>query len=339
MQEGKAKIITHEGIISKKLPVFYNPIMKLNRDVSLALLSSIDKQELTIGDPLAGSGIRAIRFLLELPSKKIKEISVNDLNNQATKEIEENLNNNCSKAKQKKVIISNEDANLFLLKNKFDYVDIDPFGPPTPFLENAVRATKRKGILAVTATDTGALSGTFINACKRKYWATPKKTSLMHETGLRILIRRVQLAGMTFDKALIPILSYSKDHYMRVFFLVEIGKQKCDALLKQHQLFNEMGPLWVGKLWDTKVLKKAKEAGFADEFLEELYEESKIDSIGFFEMHQISRELKISPPKFDDVIKKIESAGFSVARTHFSPIGLKSDIPKEKLAELLKKKN
>ena len=43
----------------------------------------------------------------------------------------------------------------------------------------------------------------------------------MHEIGLRILIRRVQLAGSVYDKALIPILSYSKEHYMRVFFKCE----------------------------------------------------------------------------------------------------------------------
>ena len=39
--EGKAKIkIFEEKKISKKLPIFYNPIMKFNRDISILLLNS-----------------------------------------------------------------------------------------------------------------------------------------------------------------------------------------------------------------------------------------------------------------------------------------------------------
>ena len=43
IQEGKIKIkVPKEEKISKKLPVFYNPVMGFNRDVSVLLLSVIE---------------------------------------------------------------------------------------------------------------------------------------------------------------------------------------------------------------------------------------------------------------------------------------------------------
>ena len=58
----------------------------------------------------------------------------------------------------------------------------------------------------------------------------------MHETGIRILIRKVQLIGAQFEKALTPIFSFYADHYYRVFFKCEKGKKKADEIVKQHQI-------------------------------------------------------------------------------------------------------
>ena len=77
--EGEAVVtIFEQKIVSKDLPVFYNPLMKLNRDISILLLNALDKQDITIADPLAGSGVRAIRFLKELNKDIIRELHIND---------------------------------------------------------------------------------------------------------------------------------------------------------------------------------------------------------------------------------------------------------------------
>ena len=212
IKEGAAIIrISKIGKISKEMGVFYNPVMSLNRDVSVLLLDSIDKNNLQIADPLAASGVRSIRFLKELGKDKIKNISINDMSNDAIKSIKDNLAlNKIQYRNNKKISIINEDANLFLLNSAgFDYIDIDPFGTPNPYLDSACRRLARNGILAVTATDTSALCGTYPGACIRKYWAIPRKDCMMHETGLRILIRKAQLVAAQYDKALNPIFSYS----------------------------------------------------------------------------------------------------------------------------------
>lgn len=341
IKEGSAEIfIPTEKKISKKLPVFYNPIMKFNRDISVLLLNSIDKNKLTIADPLAGTGVRAVRFLLELKKNKIKTIAINDYSIDAVKSIKNNLSlNNISKSKDFEIIIKNEDANLFLLNsNGFDYIDIDPWGTPNPYLDSAIRRISREGILAVTATDTSALAGAYPKACLRKYWATPLRNELMHEIGLRILIRKVQLIGAQYNKALLPIFSYFKDHYMRVFLRCEKSKEKTDKVLKQHGMFENAGPIWKGLLWDKKLVNKMVKNNKIEEnkkFLSIVKEESKIDTIGFYDLHKIVERYKIKKiPRKLELVEKIEEKGYKASETHFSPVGVRSNIGLDRMIRL-----
>ncbi len=338
IQEGKAKLrIKQETIVSKQMPVFYNPVMKFNRDISVLILNSIEKNKLKIALPLAASGIRGIRLLLELPKRKIDEIHFNDYN----KKIKNNLKLNKI---DKKIKIFNMEANLFLLQSKgFDYIDIDPFGTPNPFLESAIKRLTRGGILAVTATDTSALCGTYPKACLRKYWAIPLRNELMHEIGLRILIRKIQLIGAQYEKALEPIFSYSKDHYMRVFLRCEKGKSKVDEILKLHSYFEGAGPIWSGKLWDGKLVNlmvrnnKIKEN---EKFLKIIKDEAKINTIGFYDIHKIAKRNRLKKlPRKLELIKKLKKMGFKASETHFDPEAIRSDIELKKLKVELKKDN
>ena len=54
-------------------------------------------------------------------------------------------------------------------------------------------------------------------------------------------------------------------------------------------------------------------------------------------MHQIAKNKKLKIIiKKEDTIKKIKTLGFKAASTHFSGIGIRSDIPYDKLLRLLK---
>ncbi|MBW2999845.1 tRNA (guanine(26)-N(2))-dimethyltransferase [Candidatus Woesearchaeota archaeon] len=336
--EGKAKVKVPVGVkISKEMPVFYNPAMKLNRDISVLLLNCVGKKKMQIADPLAGSGVRGIRFLLELEKGKIESISFNDSSQKAVKLIKENINLNKKGFICKKINIFQQDANLFLLESKgFDYIDVDPFGSPNKFLNSAVERIARQGIIAVTATDTSALSGSFPKACLRKYWAMPKRNHLMHEIGVRILIRKVQLIGAQFDKALTPIFSYADQHYHRIFLICEKGKTKVDKMLKQHGMFEEAGPMWLGQLWDKALVKKmAKQSGIG--LVQIINNECKLDKPGFYDIHKICKKLKIkSIPKFEKIIEKIKDKGFKAARSHFNPYGIRSNIAEKELVKVIK---
>jgi len=337
IKEGKAAIFApREKKVSKKLPVFYNPAMKLNRDISVLILNSIKNRNMQLALPLAGTGIRGVRLILELKKGKIKRISMNDYSEKAAKIINENLKLNKIK-KSKKIEISKKDANLFILESSgFDYIDIDPFGSPNYFLDSAVKRIARDGILAVTATDTSALAGAFPEACKRKYWASPLRNELKHEAGLRILIRKVQLIGAEFDKALMPIFSYADQHYMRAFFLCKKGKHKVDSIISQHGMLNSAGPMWLGALWDKKIAASIAAQG-SEKILKTISAESKIGTVGFHDIHKICKRNRIKHiPKTSLLIRKIRQKKHNASLTHFSLTGIRSNISEKELAKIIK---
>ncbi len=343
--------------VHKKMDVFYNPVMASHRNMAVLLLNSIPNINMNIADPLAGSGIRSLRFLKELKKGKINHLFVNDMKENFPQTIQENLKRN--KIKSKNISLFHEDASLFLLnrvkdqkklnnfRGYFDYIDLDPFGSPNPFLDAALARICRDGILAVTATDTAALTGTYEKVTRRKYWAQPLRNYLMHEIGLRILIRKIQLQAIPFDKALIPVLSYNKDHYYRLYLQVERGKEKCDKIVQEHNYFlfchrclnfktsiynhercscgKEFvfaGPLWVGNLGDASLLQKmAQDNPFPEEqkFLEVLQHEYQKNKVGFYDLHVLARKYKFDVSKREEVLLKLKGA-----RTHFTPTGIKT---------------
>ena len=88
--------------LNRAMPVFYNSLMQSHRDISVLLLNSITQKQLNIALPLAGSGIRALRFLKELKQDKIKSLFVNDKKASFIETFEKNLHlNNMTKDKIK----------------------------------------------------------------------------------------------------------------------------------------------------------------------------------------------------------------------------------------------
>ncbi len=367
--EGKARIAVPKyagGKISSEMPVFYNPVMKSNRDITILLLAVAAKvydiKRWRIADPMAATGVRGIRLLIE-PGKSVESVAMNDYSSAAADLIRKNLKLNRLK-EGKKVVVTKNEANKFLLNSRmFNYIDIDPFGYPGIFLDAAIKRIKHNGVLAVTATDTSALAGSAVAACKRKYFATPLKNGFMHETGTRILIRLAQLIGAMHEKALVPVFSYYKDHYIRAFFLCREGAGKADGLLKVH---NEIaycgrccekkisegkinlgcgncgmkmlkaGPLWAGKLFDNELASKiataAAKNSYVDEkikaFLETIAEEAKDEhktGTGFYAIEEVCGKHRIGQqPKTADVIARLRKAGFAASPTHCSTTGVKT---------------
>jgi tRNA (guanine26-N2/guanine27-N2)-dimethyltransferase len=358
VKEESAEIfIPIEDKISKKLPVFYNPAMKLNRDMTIALLKEFKKMRLL--DPLAGSGIRSVRFAKEL---EYESITANDLSKKACALIKKNMEHNGVHFE-----ILNKDANILLMESSgFDYIDLDVFGCPNFVLDSAAKRLSRNGILALTATDTSALSGTYPAACRRKYWAEPCRTEIMHEAGIRILARKAQLIAAQYDKALIPIYSFSEEHYFRIFFMCKKGKNHVDEIIKQHktidrnELFSKeklpdkkscscqkekdssFGPIWTGQLWDAELAKKMlmrNKIKDCYKLLKTIADEAEIGSMFFYDLHKTTKieELGYNPRK-EDTIKKLKLQGYNASETHFSGKGIRTDAPYEEFVKILRSK-
>jgi len=240
VQEGKATVYFHKT----KNEVFYNPIQEFNRDLSIALINTYshvnNNKKLRILEALAASGIRSVRYALEIPN--CQEIVANDFDRRAVDLIEKN-----SKLNNVENIIkpSCEDATLLMnlstknWKEKFDCIDLDPYGSPANFLDAAIRSINSGGVLLVTATDAGILCGNGADACFTKYGAVSLRTPCCHELALRILLQSINNHAIRYSRYIVPVLSLSIDFYFRLFV------QVFDGQLKAKESINQIGFYYV----------------------------------------------------------------------------------------------
>lgn len=215
--------------------VFYNPIQEFNRDLSIAALNTYshtrDNKKLRLLEALAASGIRSMRYALEIPN--CAEIVANDFDAKAVELID--LNTKLNKVGH---IVKSNFADATCLMNDsfskrefFDCIDLDPYGSPSMFLDSAIRSVKSGGMLLVTATDAGVLCGNGADTCYTKYGAMSLRNPACHEMALRILLQSINSHACRYSKYIVPVLSLSIDFYFRVFVLVFDGQMKAKASL------------------------------------------------------------------------------------------------------------
>jgi len=363
IEEGKAKIKVYEG-------VFYNPKAKLSRDLGISFVYAIAKKlgrKLKICEPLAGTGIRGIRYFLETES--VEKIFLNDKDPRAYENIKENLEINGMKDKAE---VFNKDANLLLEEHaqkgkRFDFVDIDPFGSPIYFINSGLRSLAHKGYLAIAATDTAALYGVAKRACLRRYSSVPLKNEFMKEVGLRIIIAAsIRIASMN-ELALMPVFAHATMHYVRIYFKMFVTISKIDPILEQigyleycynctwRNHFNDLedynkqckicgsktflaGPLWLGEMYDKEILNEMlifEKNSEAKKLLEIINEECNMPPF-FYTLDAIASKLKKEEPKVIEMIEKLRKNGFKASRTHLHPKGIKTDASYEEFISIFK---
>lgn len=361
IKEGKIKFFAPKENLFEAA-VFYNPKMAFNRNISVAAVQTFQKyveRKITILDALSASGVRGLRYAREISG--VKEVFLNDNNPIAYGLIRKNitLNNIRKKCKPMK-----GDANVAMHQKVFDVIDIDPFGSPNIFLDAAARSIYHKGFLAVTATDTAPLSGSYPETCFRKYGIRSMKTDYYSELGVRILVSCIILALARRERAFFPVLSFSKEHYFRAFGKIEhAGKIK--DLLEQFgyvmhcfkcgnrktgklelkcpcgNKFEFVGPVFLGNIYDKKfclsVSKECKQRNFGDEeaLAKHLAFESELPPF-YYDLHYLARVVKIKLPKMDDFIAELKKQGFKSGRTHFCPTAIKTDANYEQVVKMLK---
>ena len=138
VEEGLTKIQFPEfDKISSDAPVFYNPHMELNRDISILALQTFQKQEdrnINICDLFGGSGIRGVRYKNEIDG--VGHVFINDISETANEYERHNVELN----NLKDIEIFQHDASMFLRmhRGEFDVIDIDPSFSPDPVFRNGI---------------------------------------------------------------------------------------------------------------------------------------------------------------------------------------------------------
>ncbi len=329
--------------------VFYNPAMQMNRDISVAAIACFAESGHTYLDALSASGIRGLRIAKEVGISATMSDWDDTSFELIKKNIELNSLSNCTAIKR--------NANVVMLDNSFDIIDLDPFGSPAPFIDAACRSAKF--LLCITATDTAPLCGAHKKAGIRNYAAVPLKTEYYPEMGVRILMGAVARTLAKYDKAMTPLLSYASAHYVRLFAAVKKGINDADECLNNMGFISHCfgcgtrkwknglavhmeekcpvcghttslaGPLWLGRLHDRsfceKVTGEVEKRGFneAQKLISVCRDELDIPT--HYDYHKICKSLGITAMPTEELVLALKEMGFWASRTHFSGISLKTD--------------
>jgi tRNA (guanine26-N2/guanine27-N2)-dimethyltransferase len=387
VKEGKVKVLVPKlaafvkqpsDYAPSKAPVFYNPVMELNRDITVLALQAYQRivnREISICEPLTSSGIRGVRFAVEI--RGVKKVLIGDINERAFNLAKHNVRLN---GLQERVTAQHKDANCLLSchgapHKRFDVVDVDPFGSPVPYLDSAVRALRNNGLLAVTATDLAPLCGVHSKACVRKYGGKPLRTEYCHELAVRLLTGCIATLAAKHDISISVVFSHCTDHYIRVYAEIAYGAKKADESVKNLgyvlHCFNCLhretakdpftkhiekcpecgskmdysGPLWLERIFDSQFCElMAKEnthtafrnSGKIAKLLSLAKGEAEAPET-YYVIDKVSDKLALPVPSVDALLQTLRDSGFQAFPTHFNSRGIRTDAPALTVQNLLQK--
>lgn len=189
-------------------------------------------------DALSATGLRALRYAKEIPF--VTSVVANDMNPNATKSMALNIEHNDLKS-----LITPNTANaighMYQVaypptdshgpsheSQKYDVIDLDPYGTAAPFIDAALQALNDGGLLCVTCTDAGVFASTgYCEKTYALYGGMPVKGSHAHEGGVRLIINSIASAAARYGLSVEPLLSLNIDFYARVF--VRVRKSPADV--------------------------------------------------------------------------------------------------------------
>lgn len=212
-------------------------------------------QKFTILDALSATGLRALRYALEIPSAT--SITANDLDPSATASITQNIDYNKSHSSTAdpetlspntamskiRVSLANASHHMYAALSpvnpdpsipihlrgfvgKYEVIDLDPFGTAAPFFDAAVQAVSDGGLLCITCTDAGVWASTgYSEKAFALYGGITAKGEWSHEAGIRIILNAVAMSAARYGSWIEPLLSLSIDFYGRAFVRIRRGPE------------------------------------------------------------------------------------------------------------------
>ena len=383
IKEGKTMLLVPSlsltDNVPPKNPAFFNPNAKWNRDISTLVyrIQASTKYNKTFADSICGIGARGLRASVEVP--KIDTVYLNDLNPIAIELAKGSAKLN--QVENKCVFASNDVCKFLNFEErefrKFDIVDLDPFGSPSPFVDCVLRSVSNHGLISITATDTAVLCGVYPKVCYRKYHGFPLRSEYSNEIGIRILVSFIALTASRFDLSIIPYFCHSNLHYMRVYLRVEFGSSLANSVfqkigflkhcqnckhrvvenLREQNLICEIcnkkctlaGPLWIDSLFDSEFVgAMLGELENGEDNYMPVNESNRLKKMlqictkelaipSYFETDTIASMAKKSSISLDKVISVISGNGFEVSKTIMNEKGFKTNASLKEIVNLLYK--
>ncbi len=328
VEEGSAKIfapnVNYKGP-GKIEGVFYNREMIFNRDTTIFILFNLNIRRAL--DGMAATGVRGIRIMKECGIDTV----FNDISKEAVEIIKKNLKMNGLEAR-----VENRNINALMSEERFDYIDIDPFGTPVPYIDMALLSAR---ILGITATDTATLAGRN-RRVERRYLSTLNSPShYAHELGVRNLLGYLARMAARFDRGISPILSLWHKHFYRVYIRILPGISRAKESLKNVGYSDFGGPIWIGNIHDFQFLESARipEGLPTEKTMRKYLALWKGEKFFlFYHLPTLCKKMRISTPSIYKVIEKLRDENYEAYRTHFSLEAVKTNAPRSVVEVILR---
>jgi tRNA (guanine26-N2/guanine27-N2)-dimethyltransferase len=322
--------------------------MVSDRDLNVAVVAAWQRSEgrrLRGWEMLAATGARGLRVLHEAGGFESFDLTERD------PEAVEVLRRNAVPLTSGGARVQLHDAREALADGAFDYVDLDPYGTPEPFLAAALEAIAPGGLLAVTATDTRVLAGAQPGVAERRYGGRPVRGRLGPESGLRLLLALIGRRAGERGLAILPRLAYVGDHHVRAYVTIrslasDVGELPVGTIdpaawtgptVPRGPIY---GPLWLGALFDPAFVESlAVPATPADprrtaRMIEVLRKECRVDVPFYYETNVLARELRLAePPSPAALMDELVRRGHRAAPTHARPGAFRTDATHDQVVE------
>jgi tRNA (guanine26-N2/guanine27-N2)-dimethyltransferase len=356
-------------------PVFYNPEMIENRDITIVLLKHFLTSwggEFNFLDPMAATGVRGIRFALEVANQSNKKVNIymGDISLTAVELMRHNLKiSSVSSLNNIFVQVSLMDANehmyhLKRLRVALNYIDIDPFGTPVPYIQAALQSINNGGIVGITATDVAVLEGKYPSTLSRRYGIRGVKSLISKEVAVRALLSFTLRSAAMYDRYVEPVLSYHMKHYVRIFIRILDGALKSNIYLDKcigsmwhcpkcsFSFFEDfsntrekrkcplcsgdminISPLWICDLVNAVRIKEVltiveKMPWLTKSSMNLITMLSKSNALApTIRTTYVARKFKVNAPPRDSVIKCIRSHGYDATMSIYYYDGINTNAP------------
>ena len=340
---------------------FLNPAMAPSRTRSVLLLKDalehdwLTSQDKPIRafDAMCSTGVRIRRWRNEIPNELQNRLRItgNDLNDFAlswainshnhnlpkyTENVEMNFDRYGSMTQRESVngiFFQKMDAKLAMADASYQWIDIDPFGSPVPFIDSAIQSLARTGVLEVTATDTAALTGSSLSSQKRRYDSQGIVDDYAHDDAVRVLLGLIAKVAAMHDRVIKPILSLFDGHHVRVSVLVKTSKEgasdfqnnigyrlRCQDLPYKFikypdskQIKNSSGPLWTGPLMDRGIAGRMTVENAIQTCLPS---EKELEKLTDGDLEWIEKDVEYATREMVRSVKHIADAADLLSREH-----------------------
>ncbi|RVE75956.1 hypothetical protein OJAV_G00003840 [Oryzias javanicus] len=317
---------------------------------------------LRVLEGLAASGLRSVRFALEVPG--LHSVTANDFSSKAAALIARNAQYNGVGHLLK---ASCRDASMLMYEmrkkeDRYDVIDLDPYGSPAGFLDAAVQAVSEGGLLCITCTDMAVMAGNSGETCYSKYGSVSIKAKYCHEMALRIILHSRCGGGATVKNSaskqalLYNCVGCGSFHLQRMGRKTINGKNvkysaatgppvgpECEHCGHRHQLG---GPIWAEPIHDSGFVQKVLSAVAGNpsrfgtskriEGMLSMVTEELEDVPLYYTIDNLSSTLHCNTPALLQFRSALLHAGHRVSLSHACKNAIKTDAPPAAIWDIMR---